>query len=948
MTPGQTYYYRIGSSTYLGNTTTEPGQPVRVPEWNAPRPIPYLLQAAWDCPSERKISSSISTNPGWDWRLVPAMQQCSATVTVRLDPEPSESLAGCRIRVFLNEDSFQQEGGDGKDLPDINAAPILGRDLPGCVVRKPVADLEVFVPPDQSSVTFDMPGFRHGANGLRYEVTAPGGATAERALLHHVACWNSDTLMEDTYGATVMFFGDVITQANPTIAGLAPIPARSPDCIDGDEVQEPDSGQEWVEDKLYYVGLRYSDDSKTTIYSAHAAPGPDGTWEAALDEGLVDGGVYTFYVDDFFGHYPENGQVGRRILASDGTTVLAGHTYHELDRNQTYFTASLHQLAVHFDQDQDPHPPELSCPSPGDQVDLWSDSDLELDHAWFRFRVTDLHHDVDLSRASVTNVTDPDNPIQPAARVYYADGKARTSNDISGQFDSEHGDFGWLIAKVPLHLEPGSTDTVNILRIQAQDRAGSWLGDCLEEDQGECVLYGTDVEVHRRKPVVRAVITKPTEDLPDPRPAAAVHLDGTDSVGPASAVGKWVLFKKAPAWGEFAWFGPKPIDQLEKDFVFPAGATKVLVRLIVADQASDLPTDTWNNGYLPCSRTETGVCDAADFLIDAGCSAAPTTLPVNIQSPSGNLSVGPDETVQLQASASGTGTYEYRWLLFSSGDSQHVWPLVVLGDPDTNDGFSATNASGLAFTPADLGLAMGSYKLRCEARTVGGCAGGWAAGGADRTLTVTHTLEGIAPAQVVPNSSQWVRVYGRSLEGNVSQVWLDISHPPGTYLYSAQLPVQPGGYVRFQVGTDDDPDNNPRANLSPLPDGGVYTVSLSADSQHHYASTLWNALGVVEASQVLPQEDEESSACGTPGSECAHQIVPGQTIQGTWGQAGDHDYFSFVIGEGVRVRVDPGLRRGHGRAAGLRGQPRAGPRARDHRPIWCVQRHGLQRRPRAG
>jgi hypothetical protein len=70
---------------------------------------------------------------------------------------------------------------------------------------------------------------------------------------------------------------------------------------------------------------------------------------------------------------------------------------------------------------------------------------------------------------------------------------------------------------------------------------------------------------------------------------------------------------------------------------------------------------------------------------------------------------------------------------------------------------------------------------------------------------------------------------------------------------------------------------------------------------------VWlNALNVVTAGNDLTPNvvtNEEDTSCGGADTECAHAILPGQTWQGEWGEAGDEDGFTFLAGAGTDVSI---------------------------------------------
>ncbi len=140
------------------------------------------------------------------------------------------------------------------------------------------------------------------------------------------------------------------------------------------------------------------------------------------------------------------------------------------------------------------------------------------------------------------------------------------------------------------------------------------------------------------------------------------------------------------------------------------------------------------------------------------------------------------------------------------------------------------------------------------------------------------------------------RVYSRSwTEGEDGYVFIDDDTGDAVEPVVYYGTVQPGGYLQ----------------ITPLPGelpatGAAWYVSVADDLDGTARSTWVNALQIETAGDAVSPllvANEEDISCGGIGTECAHPILPGQTWQGEWGEAGDTDYFSFIVGAGVQVNV---------------------------------------------
>jgi hypothetical protein len=125
------------------------------------------------------------------------------------------------------------------------------------------------------------------------------------------------------------------------------------------------------------------------------------------------------------------------------------------------------------------------------------------------------------------------------------------------------------------------------------------------------------------------------------------------------------------------------------------------------------------------------------------------------------------------------------------------WPVATLGYDDAGEGFSLSN-NDLTITAAGQGLDPGDYLLKLDARyPATGCENPWYRGSPGAvSLRVSHTIDGVAPGQVIEGGS--FRVYSRTwAEGETGWVFIDedTQNPPGEFMYSGI--VQPGGYVQI-------------------------------------------------------------------------------------------------------------------------------------------------------
>ncbi|NOZ94036.1 MAG: hypothetical protein GXP47_04745, partial [Acidobacteria bacterium] len=440
---GHTYYYRLGGY-YLGSTFRAPGEPVHVPDWQAPRVIPSFGAVIWNKP---QVNSS----------------EITGTVELHLEAEPGGTLAGSTIRLFLNEDTFQEVDGMGDELKLTNAEwpwisgvgpdVFSGRDAPGCVVRKGVPDMVINVPADQDTIDVTVPGVVYGADSFRFEVLGPNGGYSERALLRAIlrtAAGGDSWIPYAT--ATPYLFGTQLAVTTLDLEGFGPTERRSPDCADGDMAYDFRS-----EDRLFVTHMftkRVADSVVDNDFEV--TPDVNGRWGEAIT--LADGEEYELHRSGYDCWPTKMGEVGRKILAADGS-VIPGDAYQWLCGSDYEYTVNL-TVDTTLD-DGVGHAPVLQYVQ-----EIALNGDIAADGTVpVRFRVTDLHQDVDLSTITVTNQS-----LDPPVTVpgYYA----------WAQSDDDHGDFGWLVAEVPV-----IPDAENHLLIHVEDLAGN-----VTEDTGTVTL----------------------------------------------------------------------------------------------------------------------------------------------------------------------------------------------------------------------------------------------------------------------------------------------------------------------------------------------------------------------------------------------------------------------------------------------------------------------------
>ena len=399
-------------------------------------------------------------------------------------------------------------------------------------------------------------------------------------------------------------------------------------------------------------------------------------------------------------------------------------------------------------------------------------------------------------------------------------------------------------------------------------------------------------------------------------------IDGTASVVPnlgvyGGGVGMWALSKVHISSGSRSLLTThelaSPLD-LTRQFLIPF-SYDIRARLVVAaDQAtldSSLEGFDLNAEDPPCTAAATdGYCDTFDLLIENPCRKAQSQYSpaVLVHSPPDGHRLGIGEPLHLEGEAYEHYWYPsiwaekewfgYRWTI--SPRDEPWWPLVRLGNPGSG-GFDRDNRI-ITIPWTDIGLPVGDYTLRLEARYPWNCLSGslYYAGWETQDFYISHSIGGVAPGKVVEGGT--FRVYSSSLldqmgAGGQAYVLIDDDPDPNDdTLLEYELTIQAGGFFELI------------ADPLYLPAGTYYAYVTEDQSWAGLSAPVSFAVeapGTAEAPNMII--DDESTTCGTGGvsvdGECAHPILPGQIWHGEWAEAGDTDYFTFIAGAGTEVRI---------------------------------------------
>jgi outer membrane protein assembly factor BamB/flagellar hook assembly protein FlgD len=565
---GTTYHYRMKGSTdtdwtYLGSTSTAPGQPVAVPAWSAPRVIPDFS------PAVSSITWALPFNQPY---REPTIFDATGTLSLLLRPEPGRSLGGCTIRIFLNEETFQVLDGAGNDPYTSNQVAV-GRDEPGCVTRKDLPDVTVIVPPGEGQVTVDIPGIVYGANSFRFEVTDASGGYSERALLYpiHDQLTDSDPYEHARFHA--LLFDNGLGADQPLIRGYGPVSRRSPDCRDHDMSPDPVLA---VTQALYFGSFTQRDPacpySDCGITSFAFQTDENGNWSTQIGPFPGKWKSVFAYVTAPECDPGKLGSTGRRITDDQGFVIVdAGRT---ICQSSSPSQGGTSQLALA--NNGNPVPVLDYVPSSVTGTSWASATEVII-----RFRIADNHHDVDMSSVHVTNQS-----LTPSLRVraYYANSQGSTSTTE---------DWGWMVASVPLAAGD------NQLLFEAADLAGSTMSET-RTVTGEI-------------PPLEAKIIAPTsgDTYLD---GDTILLDGSSSTAPDGAFiwfGAMVQGSGEPM--TLAYAG----STLQDSFVASGAVDSYVVRLVVAAPDS-IPSDAELRGTaLPCWTGGSSVCSSVEVVINA-------------------------------------------------------------------------------------------------------------------------------------------------------------------------------------------------------------------------------------------------------------------------------------------------------------------------------------------
>ncbi len=844
---GATYHYRMPTmigGVYLGRTDQGPGLPVEIPVWSAPRVVPSLLSVDWACPSGATKTV------------------CEGSLDLRLEAEPGQTLAGTTIRVFFNEETFQQKNGIGEDARiewPANLDHFQGRDVPACVVRNEDPDLEVTIPSGEDWIQIALDGARFGVNGLRFEVRTPDGGYSERALLiviHENVVDGQDRVRYSPFRPFLT--GDLIATPEFTLSGVGPVSRYSPDCTDGDRTYRV--VKDYDSDAIYANLIDFEGQDRQFV-------GTDVNGEWSLPAMTLADDEYDLYRRAVSPSFDTYGAIGRDILNDSGGLIndsLSAYVYCDSGSATTPLTvdSTFSNLAPNLDVVID---------------SVLIDSPEEESLGEIAFRVTDADQNLGHDVITVSNMS-TENPM--AVRAFYAVEQLRSE-----------GNWGWFVAEVPL------VRGENTIEFCAEDQTGLALGTPEEP----CV----SAIVNRESPLVFAVVTEPSESPVYGKPGLIIPLDGSTSSMPEGGVALWTIgSQNSPGYPWSSRMTMDPTSDLEdlrtKTIMHNGFYSDYKARLIVAASVDDLPDRYWpENGSLPCERAlGEGRCDSYDVRLWTTCTLYPGAATVSVDEPVGPLNVAPWDEFDLSADATSPELepFAFSWTVYGADDIYRHWPILTLGPDDFGDGFSTANKN-LTVSPVDVGLPVGRYQIVLRGRyPAEGCgSNGWFFGEPPPiNLTVGHTLDGVAPGQVVEDAT--FRVYSRTwVVGGDGYVFLDddLEDDVEPMIYYGE--VQAGGYLEI----------TPQAGELP-PLDNPYFVSVGDDLNGTSRSGWLNAFRVENSGTTenpLIVMNEEDDSCGGEGSECAHPIIPGQVWRGEWGEPGDKDYFIFVAGEGVKVRV---------------------------------------------
>jgi RHS repeat-associated protein len=901
LVPGATYFYRIRLEEsdewlYHGNTAESPGDPVVTPQWTAPQIVPVFESVEWDCPEDAS-------------RFL-----CEGTATVLLTPEdPTESLAGHTVHVFVNEPTFEARDGLGAPMPVQWPAeyPVVAGDEPACVEKKSPGDdgegVDWFyhsfaippetIPPEDRSWPVQIPHLRYGAQGFRFVVDDGAGGTAERAVLVGVGdeVGQSSLVFRSPHP---LLYGLDLSSSSLVFDGLGPANPVSPDCSDAH--YSPDKAPPLG--TAFYVAGEFciTDGPLPGCWDRTYLIDEQGLWEWDDPSSSFDAIWYREAAG------PSTGFTGRKLAPDDGGADSVWTLAAEVGSSGGYVFSDL----VVDSTASPPYGPTLSFVP----TEAFTDSSDGLATVPVWFRITDLDHDVNLDSVVVSNLSVDQ---QPSTKGWFA--SRQYGSSLEPMFEDR--DWGWFVAEVPMQVG------TNELSFEAEDDNENPLSSEL----------GTTRTVTRSSPEVRAVISSATPSVAEP--GQMIVVDATDTMASwrdegGEAVAKWLTCERA---GGSTWWSHCTTQmannqyvtgshQLNPEFAMPQNRD-LKIRLVVAASEDDFfALGVGDGNTLPCTYATTeGRCDTAEIeipLSDSDCYALPNDLSVEILDSNGvpinsqyQYYLNPGQTLDFSMSVpegqDGVPDDEeifYRWYAFRTNQPDGPYFYLSPGP----QGWSAGN-SQLHLDPAALNLPLGEFIFRGEARIPGdGCLDpgvtGWWLGIDSGRVRVTPSLDGIAPGQIVQGQGETIRFYSRSWEaGTTGRVKVQVSdYPvdnlPTTWLLDIEAELSDEGDEWF---VEVDADQLPQPDVLAPGTEMIYRVEVGEGSllSARYGGLLKMIAAGSDDEPLLAEAEAVCAGIEGLGTECVNHIMPGQVMQGSWDSAGDHDYFAVFAGQGTEIKV---------------------------------------------
>ena len=198
----------------------------------------------------------------------------------------------------------------------------------------------------------------------------------------------------------------------------------------------------------------------------------------------------------------------------------------------------------------------------------------------------------------------------------------------------------------------------------------------------------------------------------------------------------------------------------------------------MAASPEDLPAQLWPDGRFPAvpyAPWATGGATPSTFDSISSATAIPASRPWRWTSRATSTTIGVHDPLHLVAHVvtPAIEPFAFRWLVYERRTDGGLWFVTTIGSDDAGEGYSVAN-NDLTITPGGRALnpepTPSTRKLgtpRPVARS------GWYRGNsAGFGLTVSQTIDGIAPGQVVEGGT--FRVYSRTwMEGMDGYVFID-------------------------------------------------------------------------------------------------------------------------------------------------------------------------------